>query len=284
MDPTGHGFFSFLEDFFAALFGAAITALTWGAAGPVVAGMLGGMVAGATGAAMHGAGLIGIVQGAFMGALGGGIAGGAFLEGIPWPVMAAGGLALAGGTGGVKGLESFAAGFAGGLAGGVLGDYLNKAITSNIAQAADYQNAVDDLARQRQALGDYNADYYGYTHGTYNPNLDAAGETIYDGQTVDAHGNTSYYGHIEYGPTAFDVPSLPQAVGANESWKLNALYEGQWQIVGDQVLNRCELEMGAEAWTINNAARLNMTPLVTHLMIQQYNYYSNFIDVPHWGK
>jgi len=143
VDPTGHGFFSFLEDFFAALFGAAITALTWGAAGPVVAGMLGGMVAGGTDAAMHGGSLISIVQGAFFGAIGGAIGGGAYLAGGIWPVVAAaGGLALAGGTGGVKGLESFAVGFAGSLAGGFLGDYLNKATNSNVAQAADYQSNV----------------------------------------------------------------------------------------------------------------------------------------------
>jgi len=70
-----------------------------------------------------------------------------FIAGGIWPVVAAaGGLALAGGTGGVKGLESFAAGFAGGLAGGMLGGYLNKAINSSIAQAADYQSNVNQDA------------------------------------------------------------------------------------------------------------------------------------------
>ena len=103
VDPTGHGFFSFLEDFFAALFGAAITALTWGAAGPVVAGMLGGMVAGGTDAAMHGASLIGIVQAGFMGGMMGAIGGGLYMAGVPWQVMAGAGAAIAGGTGGLKG-------------------------------------------------------------------------------------------------------------------------------------------------------------------------------------
>ena len=103
------------------------------------------MVAGASDAAMHGTGLTGIIQGAFFGAIGGAIGGGAYLAGGIWPVVAAaGGLALAGGTGGVKGLESFAAGFAGSLAGGALGDYLNKAINSNVAQAADYQSNMSD--------------------------------------------------------------------------------------------------------------------------------------------
>ncbi|HYA42138.1 MAG TPA: RHS repeat-associated core domain-containing protein, partial [Syntrophobacteraceae bacterium] len=145
IDPNGFGFFSFLEDLFAALFGAIVTVLTWGVAGPVIAGMLGGMVAGATDAAMHGACLLGVIQGAFMGAIGGAIGGAAFLADIPWPVTAAVGLAIAGGTGGVKGLESFAAGFVGSLAGGVLGGYLNKAINSNIAQAADYQSNMRDM-------------------------------------------------------------------------------------------------------------------------------------------
>jgi RHS repeat-associated protein len=154
VDPTGHGFFSFLEDFFAALFGAAITALTWGAAEPVVAGLLGGMVAGGADAAMHGGSLISIVQGAFFGAIGGAIAGGGFLAGVPWPVMAAGGLAHARRTGGVKGLETFAVGFAGSLAGGFLGDYLNEAISSNIAQAADYQSNMRDMDKGDPASED----------------------------------------------------------------------------------------------------------------------------------
>jgi len=97
--------------------------------------MLGGMVAGATGAAMHGGNLMAVVQGAFMGALGGLVAGAAFLGGVPWPVMAGAGAAFAVGTGGVKGLESFAAGFAGGLAGGALGSYLNPPASSSAAAA-----------------------------------------------------------------------------------------------------------------------------------------------------
>ena len=120
--------------------------------------MLGGMAAGATDAAMHGGSLMAVVQGAFMGAFAGMIAGGAILAGVPLPVMAAAGLAIAAGTGGVKGLESFAAGFLGSLAGGIVGGYLNQAISSSIAQAADYKTS---LVRMDTNLDDMDDDMDG---------------------------------------------------------------------------------------------------------------------------
>ncbi|MFZ0929598.1 MAG: toxin TcdB middle/N-terminal domain-containing protein [Syntrophobacteraceae bacterium] len=151
IDPSGHGFFSFLEDFFAALFGAAITVLTMGAGIPVAcACMLGGIVAGATDAAMHGGSLLAVVQGAFMGALGGLVAGAAFVGGVPWPVMAGAGAAIAGATGGAKGLESFAAGFAGSLAGGALGTYLNggSAQDHDLDSGKDVSSSADRVKYQ----------------------------------------------------------------------------------------------------------------------------------------
>ena len=143
VDPTGHSFLSFFENFISALLGAGVTVLSWGTAGPIVAGMLGGMMAGFTSAAMHGGNLIAVVQGAALGGIGGAIAGGLYMANVPWEVMAAAGAGIAGGTGGVKGLEHFAAGFAGGLARGLLGGYLNKAVNSNIVQTADYKTDVE---------------------------------------------------------------------------------------------------------------------------------------------
>jgi RHS repeat-associated protein len=208
VDPSGHGFFSFLEDFFAALFGAAITVLTWGAGAPVAC-MLGGMVAGATDAAMHGGSLISIVQGAFFGAIGGAIGGGAYLAGGIWPaVAAAGGLALAGGTGGVKGLESFAAGFAGSLAGGALGDYLNKAINSNVAQAGGYNTNMTQNVAQSDAQSDVERFYDSAEPASATKNElegDAScytGKKLPDGSPFDPNGwSAAMYGKGTYGKT-----------------------------------------------------------------------------------
>ena len=189
---------------------------------------------------------------------------------------------------GPNALGSFAGGFVGSLSGSMagqaVGEGLDLVISQRVTQAASYLNTLDGLAQQRQTLADYDADYYGYTNGTYNPNLNAAGRTLYDGQTEELGGNITYHGHIEYGPTAFEYPSLLQAVGANESWKLNALQEGQWLIAGGQLANGPQLEMGAEAWTINNAGRLNLTPLAVNIMIQQYNHYAGIIGAGRWGE
>ena len=140
-------------------------------------------------AAMDGGSLIAIVQGAFFGAIGGAIGGGAYLAGGIWPVVAAaGGLALAGGTGGVKGLESFAAGFAGGLAGGALSDYLNKAINQNVAQAADYQSNMSQVSDQ--------SNLWDMDKG--NPALNE-GPTLRSGDAVNAESNSYAMGMHDYG-------------------------------------------------------------------------------------
>ena len=273
VDPSGHGFFSFFEDFFAALFGAAITVLTMGAGAPVAC-MLGGVAAGASDAAMHGAGLIGIVQAGFMGGMMGAIGGGLYTAGVPWQAMAWAGAAIACGTGGVKGLGSFAAGFAGALAGGMLGGYLKQAINSNVT-AGGYQNALNEV-QQRQALADYDADYYGYAHGTYMPSQTQPGLTSYN--------VTEQTWQITYGPAAFDPVSYLQAVGFNESYKLDAGIYGGWDIAGDDILNRVQLEMASDEATINNASRLDITPLVKQMFIQEYNYWSDWANAPHWGQ
>jgi hypothetical protein len=202
--------------------------------------------------------------------------------------MLAGSLSYSVHENGVDGFANWSAGFGGGVAGYASADYAYQHFGSAGgagSEAASYENNMpDDLARQRQEIADYNADYYGYTRGKYNSNLDASGRTTYDGATVDVNGKVVYHGHIEYGPGAFEYVSWQQAVGANESWKLNALYQGQWHIAGNRLLNRSELEMAAAAWTINNASRLNMTPLAARLMVQQYNYFGKFINAPPWGE
>ncbi len=61
--------------------------------------------------------------------------------------------------------------------------------------------------------------------GAYKNESARCGPVIYLESNGPGKTPFTYYGHIEYGPTAFDAPSLPQAVDANESWELNALYQ-----------------------------------------------------------
>ena len=126
LDPTGHSWWSSL---LGGLFGGLITVLTWGTAGPILAPMLGGMVSGTSGAAMSGAGIQGVIQAGFMGAATGGVTGGLIQAGVPGEVLLAGGAAITGGTGGLKGLGNFAAGVAGGIIGAVGGSDILAAMS-----------------------------------------------------------------------------------------------------------------------------------------------------------
>jgi hypothetical protein len=87
-------------------------------AAPIFAGIMGGMAAGATNAALNGTPLSGILQAATMGGAFGAIGGGLYAAHVPVWAMIGGGAAVATATGGLEGLAHYAAGFAGALAGG----------------------------------------------------------------------------------------------------------------------------------------------------------------------
>ena len=240
VDPTGHGFLDFFEDFIAGFIGAAVTALTGGAGSPVAC-MLGGMVAGASDAAMHGASLVGIVQSGFLGGVMGGIGGGLYTAGVPWPVMAGAGAAIAGGTGGVRGLEHLAAGVAGGLVGGALGGYLNKAIDSNMTQAADYQSNVSQLNKTYQKVfnAQPNDDVYADTRVTLSGDIVV---THYDRYyeldpscqyCVDAHENVHVGQFQPYAIPGYGYFSSRIAYSSNwAQWELPA-YKAQYDCLSN---------------------------------------------------
>ncbi|OPY91537.1 MAG: hypothetical protein A4E72_00097 [Syntrophus sp. PtaU1.Bin208] len=193
--------------------------------GPVIAGMLGGIAAGATSAAVNGAGLEGILQAAALGGAMGAIGGGIYLnygtDSIPY--MIGGGAALATARAGLEGLSHFAAGFAGGVTGSVMAnDWLANTSNNEAGSAACVED--DPLKWNGRELSA--TDAKGNEIGSWGGVSGRTGST-----TSQAHQRIRGYGPI---PEGGQYSVNPQSIQrwSDLSWyqkALAAVGRGEWR-------------------------------------------------------